>query len=181
MAIVPFRVSGPAASQESEQRFLQIGPYSLLLKQRPQDSGNVDHLYDMQQTVGNATDLFQQPSQRTTPSTAAAAAGPDLSRVGLVLWQSGYVLADFLLLRLPHLQSGHCSSWAGMSVLELGCGAGTVGLFLALAGAKVRQQSAQETAPCRQLQQPPLVAMTALFDLTRGCIVFNDCLPCVLV
>lgn len=63
---------------------------------------------------------------------------PDLSRVGLVLWQSGYVLSDFLLQRLPQLQAGRCSSgWAGMRVLELGCGAGTVGMFLALAGAQV--------------------------------------------
>jgi predicted nicotinamide N-methyase len=66
---------------------------------------------------------------------------PDLSRVGLVLWQSGYVLSDFLLLRLPQLQAGRhgcSSSWAGARVLELGCGAGTVGMFLALAGAQVR-------------------------------------------
>jgi predicted nicotinamide N-methyase len=67
-----------------------------------------------------------------------------LSRVGLVLWQSGYVLSDFLLLRLPQLQAGRhgcsssSSSWAGSRVLELGCGAGTVGMFLALAGAQVR-------------------------------------------
>jgi hypothetical protein len=68
---------------------------------------------------------------------------PDLSRVGLVLWQSGYVLSDFLLLRLPQLLAGRhgsssSSSWAGSRVLELGCGAGTVGMFLALAGAQVR-------------------------------------------
>jgi predicted nicotinamide N-methyase len=71
---------------------------------------------------------------------------PDLSRVGLVLWQSGYVLSDFLLLRLPQLQAGRHSSsstssssmWAGAHLLELGCGAGTVGMFLALAGAQVR-------------------------------------------
>eukprot|EP00775_Hariotina_reticulata_P000205 gene205-399_t len=131
MAIVPFRVSGPAASQQTEQQFLQIGTYSLLLQQRPQDSGNVDHLHNTQQTKCRGADLVQQEAQQTR------AAGLGLSRVGLVLWQSGYVLADFLLLRLPHLHSGRLSSWAGTSVLELGCGAGTVGLFLALAGAQV--------------------------------------------
>lgn len=74
---------------------------------------------------------------------------PDLSHVGLVLWQSGYVLADFLLLRLPAaggalgssrdggVAGGSSGSWAGVRVLELGCGGGTVGMFLALAGAQV--------------------------------------------
>lgn len=73
---------------------------------------------------------------------------PDLSHVGLVLWQSGYVLADFLLLRLlaaggavgssrGSFASVSSGSWAGVEVLELGCGGGTVGMFLALAGAQV--------------------------------------------
>ena len=61
---------------------------------------------------------------------------PDLSNVGLVLWQSGYVLSDFLLLR-SQAAPGNMSSWAGVRVLELGCGGGTVGMFLALAGAQV--------------------------------------------
>ncbi len=41
--------------------------------------------------------------------------------VGLVVWQSGFVLADCLL-RLPQCTRG--KSWAGLRVLELGCGTG---------------------------------------------------------
>jgi predicted nicotinamide N-methyase len=84
---------------------------------------------------GSAASNQQQQQQQQQPY---------LSRVGLVLWQSGYVLSDFLLLRLPQLQAGRHSSsssssmWSGARVLELGCGAGTVGMFLALAGAQVR-------------------------------------------
>jgi hypothetical protein len=90
--------------------------------------------------------------QAAAAAAAAACQGqpqhPDLSQVGLVLWQSGFVLADFLLLRLAEaggavgsrsggVAGGSSGSWAGVRVLELGCGGGTVGLFLALAGAQV--------------------------------------------
>lgn len=67
--------------------------------------------------------------------------------MGLVLWQSGYVLSDFLLLRLQAVGgavsssrggfAGGNGSGSGVRVLELGCGGGTVGMFLALAGAQV--------------------------------------------
>ncbi|WIA33371.1 hypothetical protein OEZ86_006508 [Tetradesmus obliquus] len=148
MALVPFRVAGAAASQQLGQQLLQVGPHSLLLHQRPKESGNTAHLK-------HAADRLQEQPAEASGSIQLAAAGsapsdhqqqqqqqqqPDLSRVGLVLWQSGYVLSDFLLLRLPQLQAGRqgCSScWAGARVLELGCGAGTVGMFLALAGAQV--------------------------------------------
>jgi 2-polyprenyl-3-methyl-5-hydroxy-6-metoxy-1,4-benzoquinol methylase len=97
---------------------------------------------------------------------AAAAAGqqepqhPDLSQVGLVLWQSGFVLADFLLLRLAGAggavgsSSGGVAdssrgSWAGVRVLELGCGGGTVGLLLALAGAQVGLCGRLQCMRCR--------------------------------
>jgi predicted nicotinamide N-methyase len=53
--------------------------------------------------------------------------------VGLVIWQSSIVLADLLLRRPPYGQG----SWPGVSVLELGCGPGVVGMALALAGARV--------------------------------------------
>eukprot|EP00878_Enallax_costatus_P006918 GHUV01007249.1.p2 GENE.GHUV01007249.1~~GHUV01007249.1.p2 ORF type:complete len:138 (+),score=73.30 GHUV01007249.1:778-1191(+) len=136
MALVPFRVSGPAASQQLDSQLLQVGPYSLLLHQRPKDSGNTAHLrkqqrQQQQQKHGEEPELDGMPQQDMQDR---------LSHVGLVLWQSGFVLADFLLLRLPQLQrpgSGSSSSWAGVRVLELGCGGGTVGMFLALAGAQV--------------------------------------------
>ncbi|KAF8067428.1 hypothetical protein HT031_002476 [Scenedesmus sp. PABB004] len=96
---------------------------------RPRESGNTAHL----QAQGGAAAHGRQQQQ----------ARPDLSRVGLVLWSSGFVLADWLLLRLPDLLPGGAGGpgggggWAGVRVLELGCGAGTVGLFLARAGAQV--------------------------------------------
>jgi hypothetical protein len=118
-------------------------------------------------------DLQGPGRQQLTPAAAAAAGSasqqqPDLSQVGLVLWQSGYVLSDFLLLRLQAAGgavsssgaaaggwsgsngsnggssggwggggAGSSGSWAGVRVLELGCGGGTCGMFLALAGAQV--------------------------------------------
>ena len=47
-----------------------------------------------------------------------SSAKPDLSHVGLVVWQSAFVLADWLLRHPPFGQ------WADVSVLELGCGTG---------------------------------------------------------
>ncbi|EFN52560.1 hypothetical protein CHLNCDRAFT_138545 [Chlorella variabilis] len=55
----------------------------------------------------------------------------ELERVGLVVWQAGFVLADLLLRRPPF------GSWHGAAVLDLGCGTGLVGILLALAGAEV--------------------------------------------
>jgi 2-polyprenyl-3-methyl-5-hydroxy-6-metoxy-1,4-benzoquinol methylase len=93
--------------------------------------------------------LQDRAADQHAASVPSHAQQPDLSHVGLVLWQSGYVLADFLLLRLPAaggalgssrgggVASGSSGSWAGVRVLELGCGGGTVGMFLALAGAQV--------------------------------------------
>lgn len=59
MAVVPFRVSGPAASQQLAAQLLQVGPYSLLMHQRPQDSGNTAHLQRAleQQQVRYTADL----------------------------------------------------------------------------------------------------------------------------
>lgn len=131
MALVPFRVSGPAASQQLEQQLLQVGPHSLLLQQRPHESGNTEHL------------KVQQQQQQRAAAAGSEAVRPDLSRVGLVLWQSGFVLSDFLLQRLPQLLPGGGGGgccWPGTRVLELGCGAGTVGMFLARAGAWVSEQ-----------------------------------------
>ena len=45
-------------------------------------------------------------------------AGEDLARVGLVVWQAGFVLGDLLLRRPPY------GSWHGATVLDLGCGTG---------------------------------------------------------
>ncbi|KAL4424672.1 hypothetical protein ABPG77_004479 [Micractinium sp. CCAP 211/92] len=65
----------------------------------------------------------------------------DLSRVGLVVWQAGFVLADLLLRRPPF------GSWHGTQVLDLGCGTGLVGILLALAGAEVTLTDQPHIAP----------------------------------
>jgi hypothetical protein len=138
----------------------QVGPYSLLLRQRPGASGNTAHL-TADPTALHTADRGRPPQSAT--SAAPSSEGhqqqkeqqqqqqqqqPDLSNVGLVLWQSGFVLADFLLLRLQAaggamgssrggIAGSSSGSWVGVRVLELGCGGGTVGMFLALAGAQV--------------------------------------------
>jgi hypothetical protein len=139
----------------------QVGPYSLLLRQRPGASGNTAHL-TADPTALHTADRTRPP-QSATPAAPSSAGQqqqqedqqqqqqqqPDLSNVGLVLWQSGFVLADFLLLRLQAtggavgssrggIAGSSNGSWVGVRVLELGCGGGTVGMFLALAGAQVR-------------------------------------------
>jgi len=63
---------------------------------------------------------------------APKGAPPDLTNVGLVMWQSSFLLADFLLRNPPFGPS----SWPALSVLEVGAGPGVVGMALALAGAK---------------------------------------------
>jgi phospholipid N-methyltransferase len=64
---------------------------------------------------------------------ASASKQPDLSNVGLVVWESAWVLAEMLLRVNP------LGGWAGARVLELGAGTGVTGMFLARAGAQVSQ------------------------------------------
>lgn len=155
MALVPFRVNGPAAdvSSGAEERLVQLplGVW-LRLQQRPRDSGAWRCLQHSAATVANCADAAAAtPDAATAPrrADAAAAAAPgaatapstppppppaaDLSNVGLVVWQSGVLLAD-LLLRRPPFGPG---SWPGLAVLELGAGTGLVGMALAVAGARV--------------------------------------------
>lgn len=54
-----------------------------------------------------------------------------LSNVGFVVWQSAFVLLEYLLRHPPFGQ------WHDVHVLELGCGTGIGGIALALAGANV--------------------------------------------
>ena len=44
--------------------------------------------------------------------------------VGLVLWQAGFVLAEWLIRLPPAFVSRRGGGWAGVRVLELGCGVG---------------------------------------------------------
>ncbi|KAI8463651.1 MAG: hypothetical protein J3K34DRAFT_475003 [Monoraphidium minutum] len=118
MAVVQFKVAGVAADPTAEERLLQVGPYSLLLRQSPGESGAARHLAE-----GARVEWPQDDAEDA--AAAAAGAGPDLRNVGLVVWSSGFVLADFLLRRPP------LGAWPG------GAGTGVCGLFLAAAGPRV--------------------------------------------
>ncbi|KAI8467056.1 MAG: hypothetical protein J3K34DRAFT_46260 [Monoraphidium minutum] len=124
MAVVQFKVAGAAADPTAEERLLQVGPYSLLLRQSPGESGAARHLAE-----GPRIEWPQDDADNA--AAAAAGAGPDLRNVGLVVWSSGFVLADFLLRRPP------LGAWPGVHALDLGAGTGVCGLFLAAAGARV--------------------------------------------
>eukprot|EP00879_Flechtneria_rotunda_P023170 GHRR01024496.1.p1 GENE.GHRR01024496.1~~GHRR01024496.1.p1 ORF type:complete len:304 (+),score=106.79 GHRR01024496.1:607-1518(+) len=71
------------------------------------------------------------PEDSYHPSSVNGAYDSAFPNVGLVVWQSGFVLGDYLLRTKP------LGSWAGLKVLELGCGTGQLGIVLALAGADV--------------------------------------------
>jgi hypothetical protein len=62
------------------------------------------------------------------------AGGPYVSafpNVGLVVWQAGFVLAEWLIRAAP------LGPWPGRAVVELGCGVGQLGIPLACTGARV--------------------------------------------
>lgn len=112
MAIVPFRVSGPAADQSQPLRLFQIGGHTVHIAQDQAASGSLSPL-----EPGQA-----EPDDKRTEH---------LSNVGFVVWQSAFVLLEYLLRHPPFGQ------WHDVHVLELGCGTGIGGIALALAGANV--------------------------------------------
>ncbi len=88
------------------------------------------------ETVG----LFQPPPPFKTQAMASnaleevQAAGDYVSafpNVGLVVWQAGFVLAEWLIRAAP------LGSWRGRTAVELGCGVGQLGVPLACTGATV--------------------------------------------
>lgn len=96
-----------AGGRRAPARYPQVGPYSLKLAQRPSDSGASRHLAD------GAARVEWPQDDADDAAAAAAARRPDLSNVGLVVWSSGFVLADLLIRRPP------LGPWPGVSVLEL--------------------------------------------------------------
>ncbi|KAF5841465.1 putative methyltransferase-domain-containing protein [Dunaliella salina] len=62
----------------------------------------------------------------------------------MVVWQSGFVLAELLLRRPP------LGPWPGVKVLELGAGTGITGIALALAGARVMLTDLPHILPLTQ-------------------------------
>lgn len=75
-----------------------------------------------------------------------------ICNVGLVVWQSGVVLADYLLCNPPY------GDWSGVRVVDLGCGTGIVGICMALAGASV------------VLSDLPHITALAKENLDRNCL-----------
>eukprot|EP00775_Hariotina_reticulata_P007133 gene7133-7348_t len=68
------------------------------------------------------------PEESYHPSGANGEYDSAFPNVGLVIWQSGFVLADYLLRARP------LGSLTGLRILELGCGTGQLGIDLKHAG-----------------------------------------------
>ncbi|KAL0035376.1 hypothetical protein WJX77_003568 [Trebouxia sp. C0004] len=116
MALVPFRVSGAAADQTLEHRIFQIGQHTIRIDQDVHKSGSL-------QRVG-----IQPSSQDPSPDFEGE---EHLEHVGLVVWQSAFVLAEYLLRHPPFGQ------WDDVHAVDLGAGTGVCGIALSMAGAQV--------------------------------------------
>ncbi|GLI67382.1 hypothetical protein VaNZ11_011563 [Volvox africanus] len=186
MALVPYRVSGPAADQRAAERVIQFpGGITLRLTQWPAHSGAAgtqlrplagpgddgrasaaavatDRSTLTATAASNGSDWSPvgvppsaqpqecQERQQQRPHRQQVSAGPPLSslaNVGLVVWQAGFLLADFLLREAPECMlrrrdsgwgsGGGGGGWRSLTVIDLGTGSGVVGIALALAGARV--------------------------------------------
>ncbi|GIL82766.1 hypothetical protein Vretimale_8325 [Volvox reticuliferus] len=165
MALVAYRVSGPAADQRAAERLIQFPlGITLRLTQWPAHS---DTAGPHQRPLGHSDDCrasaaatpaaslkgsaggspaSPQPQQQQRPQQQVSA-GPQLSslaNVGLVVWQAGFLLADFLLREAPECMLrrrgggwANGGGWRSLTAIDLGTGSGVVGIALALAGAKV--------------------------------------------
>ncbi len=125
---------------------LQVAGVALHLEQDPQHSHALPASTAPAAAAGAQADwLIDVEAQEHAAASASASTGPagsaasaaappaqaHLANVGLVLWQSGLVLAQLLVERPPFGPAG----WAGVHVLDLGAGTGVVGLALARHGA----------------------------------------------
>lgn len=76
---------------------------------------------------------------------ARSVAFSQLANVGWTVWQSAFILGEWLLRKPP------VASWQGVKVLELGAGTGVLGLVLAMAGADVTLTDLEHVTPlCRE-------------------------------
>lgn len=86
------------------------------------------------------------PEEQYHPSPANSEYDSAFPNVGLVVWQSGFVLGEYLLHTQP------LGSWSKpLRVLELGCGTGQLGIVLALAGADVTLTDLEHITPLTQV------------------------------
>lgn len=104
MALVPFRVSGAAADQTLEHRLFQIGQYTVKVDQDVHNSGSLQHV-DVQPGSPEALSVGDKAEEH-------------LEHVGLVVWQSAFVLAEYLLRHPPFGQ------WHDVHAVDLGAGTG---------------------------------------------------------
>ncbi|PNG63008.1 Methyltransferase-like protein 21A, partial [Tetrabaena socialis] len=125
MAMVPYRVSGAGADQRADERLLLLpGGVQLRLRQ-------------VAAPLPLSGGAAGRPSGTAAP---AGAVGPPLERladVGLVVWQAGWVLAEYLLRVAPFCGRGGGPGWRSVTAVDLGTGTGLVGIALAAAGARV--------------------------------------------
>ncbi|KAK9832320.1 hypothetical protein WJX74_006168 [Apatococcus lobatus] len=125
MELVPFRLEA-AADQRIECRLFQIGPHVLRIRQNPHSSGSLQPLQRPCQDVEE-----EAPAGQGCPGNGSSRPAQDLSKVGMVVWQSAFVLAEWLVRTRPF------GPWTGIRVVDLGSGTGVTGIALAQAGASV--------------------------------------------
>ena len=132
----------------------------ITIKQRPAEGRVLDAALEARQEAAVAA-ADAAPEGLAAAQRAGGAANYESAfpNVGLVLWQAGFVLAEWLIRARP-LASSLCSGsgsgggggdgggggkgdndggggWRGAAVLELGCGVGQLGIPLACTGARV--------------------------------------------
>lgn len=191
MALVPYRVSGPAVDQRATERLLQF-PWGITMRimqwpglsgataprsepaaacsvppfARPASNGAnsgsfaIANMNPRSQHLEQTRKQHHQPDQQEQQKEQQQRhqqqqrQGPllsNLANVGLVVWQAGFLLADFLIREAPEcaptrrgcgdgcsgVVAGSAAHWRSMTVVDLGTGSGVVGIALALAGARV--------------------------------------------
>ncbi|KAI3430750.1 hypothetical protein D9Q98_009162 [Chlorella vulgaris] len=131
-------MAAAAGRQEGlECRRFEVAGVAVELRQDVRGSGALRPLDDDR--------VCERDSGREDPMPASTPTADELPQVGLVVWQAGFVLADYLLRRPPY------GAWHGTSVLDLGCGTGLVGICLALAGAEVLLSDQPHITPLAEL------------------------------
>lgn len=105
----------------------QAGPYVLQLKQKPAEGNLILNESDKEEV--------QPEEQHTTES---------FPNVGLIVWRSAFVLAEYLLRLKPF------PTWSDVGCVELGCGVGVLGIALAMAGANVIMTDLEHITPLAQ-------------------------------